>query len=327
MPNIIVTRSEAPIDEVIKKKISLFCNVKPDCVIENKTIDVLYEVPMMLEEQNLCDIVCRELDLKYDKCDLSDWTNMLERVKNRDKTVKIALVGKYTKLHDAYLSVVEALSHAGYENSAIIDIKWVDAETVNKDTVDSLLKDCQGILVPGGFGDRGIEGMVCAANYARVNNIPYLGVCLGMQIAVIEYARNVLNMENANSTEFDLETKYPVIALMPDQFGNIMGGTMRLGAYPCKVKEKTMLYKCYGDLNISERHRHRYEFNNDFREQMIENGLTIAGTSPDGKLVEAVEVEKNKFHVGVQYHPEFKSRPNRANPIFKGFINAAVNML
>ena len=327
MPNIIVTSSEAPIDEVIKKKISLFCNVKPDCVIENKTIDVLYEVPMMLEEQNLCDIVCRELDLKYDKCDLSDWTNMLERVKNRDKTVKIALVGKYTKLHDAYLSVVEALSHAGYENSAIIDIKWVDAETVNKDTVDSLLKDCQGILVPGGFGDRGIEGMVCASNYARVNDIPYLGVCLGMQIAVIEYARNVLNMENANSTEFDLETKYPVIALMPDQFGNIMGGTMRLGAYPCKVKEKTMLHKCYGDLNISERHRHRYEFNNDFRTQMIENGLTIAGTSPDEKLVEAVEVEKNKFHVGVQYHPEFKSRPNRANPIFKGFINAAVSML
>ena len=327
MPNIIVTRSEAPLDEVIKKKISLFCNVKQDCVIENKTIDVLYEVPMMLEEQNLCDIVCRELDLKYDKCDLSDWTNMLERVKNRDKTVKIALVGKYTKLHDAYLSVVEALSHAGYENGAAIDIKWVDAEGVNKDTVNSLLGDCQGVLVPGGFGDRGIEGMICAANYARVNNIPYLGICLGMQIAVIEYARYVLNMKDANSTEFNLETKYPVIALMPDQFGNIMGGTMRLGAYPCKVKEGTMLYKCYGDLNISERHRHRYEFNNDFRKQMIENGLTIAGTSPDEKLVEAVEVSNNKFYVGVQYHPEFKSRPNRANPIFKGFVKASVDML
>ena len=327
MPNIIVTRSEAPLDEVIKKKISLFCNVKPDCVIENKTIDVLYEVPMMLEEQNLCDIVCRELDLKYDKCDLSDWTNMLKRVKNRDKTVKIALVGKYTKLHDAYLSVVEALSHAGYENGAVIDIKWVDAEGVNKDTVDSILRECQGILVPGGFGDRGIEGMICAANYARVNNIPYLGICLGMQIAVIEYARYVLNMENANSTEFDLETKYPVIALMPDQFGNIMGGTMRLGAYPCKVKEGSMMHKCYGNLNISERHRHRYEFNNDFRKQMTENGLTISGTSPDKKLVEAIEVSGNKFHVGVQYHPEFKSRPNRANPIFKGFVKASVEML
>ena len=327
MPDIIVTRSEAPIDEVVKKKISLFCNVKPDCVIENKTIDVLYEVPMMLEEQNLCDIVCRELDLKYDKCDLSDWENMLERVKNRDKTVKIALVGKYTKLHDAYLSVVEALSHAGYENSAVIDIKWVDAEGVNKDTVDDLLKDCQGILVPGGFGDRGIEGMICAANYARVNNIPYLGICLGMQIAVIEFARNVLNMENANSTEFDLEVKYPVIALMPDQFGNILGGTMRLGAYPCKIKEGTMMHKCYGQLNIAERHRHRYEFNNDYRQQMIDAGLTIAGTSPDDKLVEAVEVAENKFYVGVQYHPEFKSRPNRANPIFKGFIEAAVSML
>ena len=224
-------------------------------------------------------------------------------------------------------TVVEALSHAGYENSAVIDIKWVDAEGVNKDTVDSILRDCQGILVPGGFGDRGIEGMICAANYARVNNIPYLGICLGMQIAVIEYARYVLNMENANSTEFDLETKYPVIALMPDQFGNIMGGTMRLGAYPCKVKEGSMMHKCYGNLNISERHRHRYEFNNDFRKQMIENGLTISGTSPDEKLVEAVEVSGNKFHVGVQYHPEFKSRPNRANPIFKGFVKASVEML
>lgn len=327
MPNIIVTRSEEPIDDVIKNKISLFCNVKKDCVIENKTIDVLYEVPIMLEKQNLCDIVCRELNLKYDKCDLSDWTQMLDRIKHRNKTVRIGLVGKYTKLHDAYLSVVESLSHAGYENEAIIDIKWIDAETVNKHTWEELLGDCDGILIPGGFGDRGIEGMIMAAQYARENNIPYLGICLGMQIAVIEFARNVLNMKDANSTEFNLDSKYPVISLMPDQYGNIIGGTMRLGSYPCKVKEGTIMHKCYGDLNISERHRHRYEFNNDFRQKVIESGMIIAGTSPDNKLVEAIEVSKNKFHVGVQYHPEFKSRPNRSNPIVRGFIGAVVENL
>lgn len=326
MPNIIVTRSEEPIDESIKRKISLFCNVKQDCVIENKTIDILYEVPIMLEKQNFCEIVCRELKIENKKCDLADWEEMLTRARNLEKTVKIALVGKYTKLHDAYLSVVEALSHAGYENGAKVDIKWIDAESVTYHSSDKILKDCDGILVPGGFGGRGIEGMICAANYARVNNIPYLGICLGMQIAVIEYARNVLGMKEATSSEFDPLVKYPVIDLMIDQYGNIpLGGTMRLGTYPCKIKENTMMKECYGVTNISERHRHRYEFNNKYRKQFIEGGLVLSGTSPDGKLIEAIEVPKNKFHVAVQYHPEFKSRPNRANPIFKGFIKATVN--
>ena len=326
MPNIIVTRSEEPIDDSIKQKISLFCNVKKDCVIENKTIDILYEVPIMLEKQGFCEIVCRELNIKSDKSDLSDWEEMLERVKNIDKTVTIGLVGKYIKLHDAYLSVVEALSHAGYENGANIKIKWVDAESVNYKSANKILSDCDGILIPGGFGDRGIEGMICAANYARLNNIPYLGICLGMQIAVIEFARNVLKMTNANSTEFDKFTLYPVIDLMIDQYGNIpLGGTMRLGAYPCKIKPNTIMELSYGKLNISERHRHRYEFNNKYKEKFIDKGMIIGGTSPDEKLVEAVEIPNNDFFVGVQYHPEFKSRPNRANPIIKGFIKATVN--
>ena len=326
MPNIIVTRSEEPIDDSIKQKISLFCNVKKDCVIENKTIDILYEVPIMLENQGFCEIVCRELNIKSDKSDLSDWEEMLERVKNIDKTVTIGLVGKYIKLHDAYLSVVEALSHAGYENGANIKIKWIDAETVTYESANKILSDCDGILIPGGFGDRGIEGMVCAANYARINNIPYLGICLGMQIAVIEFARNVLKMKNANSTEFDKFTSYPVIDLMIDQYGNIpLGGTMRLGAYPCKIKPNTMMELSYGKLNISERHRHRYEFNNKYKEKFIYKGMIIGGTSPDEQLVEAVEISNNDFFVGVQYHPEFKSRPNRANPIIKGFIKATVN--
>ena len=326
MPNIIVTRSEKTIDDNIKQKISLFCNVKKDCVIENKTIDILYEVPIMLEEQGFCEIVCRELNIKYDKCDLSEWKEMLERVKNLNKTVTIGLVGKYIKLHDAYLSVVEALSHAGYENGANVKIKWIDAETVTYNTAKEILEDCDGILVPGGFGDRGIEGMICAVNYARVNNIPYLGICLGMQIAVIEFARNVLGMKKATSTEFDKFTPYPVIALMIDQYGNIpLGGTMRLGAYPCKIKKDTMMEMCYRSLNISERHRHRYEFNNKYKDDFINKGMIIGGTSPDETLVEAVEIPENDFFVGVQYHPEFKSRPNRANPIIKGFIRATVN--
>ena len=326
MPNIIVTRSEEPINESIRQKISLFCNVKKDCVIENKTMDILYEVPIMLEEQGFCEIVCRELEIKYEKCDLSEWKEMLARVKNINKTVNIALVGKYIKLHDAYLSVVEALYHAGYENGANINIKWIDAESLTYNSVEEILNDCDGILVPGGFGDRGIEGMICAANYARINNIPYLGICLGMQIAVIEFARNVLGFNSATSTEFNKFTKHPVIDLMIDQYGNIaLGGTMRLGAYPCKIKEGTILAKSYGKLNISERHRHRYEFNNKYKNDFINAGMIIGGTSPDETLVEAIEIPKNNFFVGVQYHPEFKSRPNRANPIIKGFIKATVN--
>ncbi|WP_195250909.1 CTP synthase [Romboutsia sp. 1001713B170207_170306_H8] len=324
-PHIIVARSDEAIDENTKQKIALFCNVKPDCVIENNNTDVLYKVPIMLEENGLSKVVCRELGIKYDECNLAEWNNMIDRIDNREKSIKISLVGKYTKLHDAYLSVVEALNHAGYENKSNIEINWIDSEYVNDITVDELLKDSDGILVPGGFGDRGIEGMIRTARYARENNIPYLGICLGMQIAVIEFARNVLKLHEANSSEFVYYGKYPVIDLMHDQYGNLQkGGTMRLGAYPCKIKENTQLFKSYKTSEILERHRHRYEFNNKYRAIFENSGMIICGTSPDDKLVEAVEVENNDFYVGVQYHPEFKSRPNRANPIIKQFIKVSL---
>ncbi|HKM28984.1 MAG TPA: CTP synthase [Anaerovoracaceae bacterium] len=332
-PDIIVMRADEPIDEDIRQKISLFCNVKPDCVIENITLPVLYEAPIMLEKSNFSWIVCRELGINAGPCDMTDWTEMVERIKSRDKTVKIALVGKYVKLHDAYLSVAEALRHGGYENGAKVDIDWIDAEDVTEKTADKLLKHADGILVPGGFGDRGIEGKILAAQYARENNIPYLGICLGMQTAVIEFARNVLGLKDANSGEFDEEGPNKVIDLMADQQGNIpKGGTMRLGAYPCKITKGTTMEKAYSqnkttadDGNIiAERHRHRYEFNNEYRKQMEEAGLVIAGTSPDDRLVEAIEIPGNKFFVAVQYHPEFKSRPMGAHPLFREFIAAAL---
>jgi len=327
-PDIIVMRSDEPIDEEIREKISLFCNVKPDCVIENITLPVLYEAPIMLEKNNFSDIVCRELGIKAPKPDLSDWLAMLERIKNRTKTVKIALVGKYVKLHDAYLSVVEALRHAGYEHSAKIDINWVDSESLTEDTVDSILGDSHGILIPGGFGNRGVEGKILAAKYARENNVPYLGICLGMQIAVIEFARNVMGIEDANSHEFDPDSNNKVIDFMPDQYDEIdKGGTMRLGSYPCKIVSGTMMERCYKTSLIRERHRHRYEFNNDYREAMQKAGLVISGTSPDGTIVETIELPNNRFFVGVQFHPEFKSRPNRAHPLFSGFIEAAVEKM
>ncbi|HWQ79637.1 MAG TPA: CTP synthase [Anaerovoracaceae bacterium] len=324
-PDIIVTRSDEPIEEDIKQKISLFCNVKPDCVIENMTVPILYEAPMMLEESNFSEIVCRELCLPASTCDMRDWIAMLDRVKRRDKSVKIAIVGKYVRLHDAYLSVAEALNHAGYENGCIVEIKWVDAEEVKEDTVETFLGDCKGILVPGGFGDRGICGKIVAAGYARERNIPYLGICLGMQIAVIEFARKRLGLDGANSSEFNVNGCHSVIDFMPDQYGDIpKGGTMRLGAYPCKIKPGSMMEKAYGKELIQERHRHRYEFNNKYREAVEENGMVITGTSPDGRLVEAVELPGNDFFVGVQYHPEFKSRPNQAHPLFREFVKAAV---
>lgn len=324
-PDIIVTRSDEPIEEEIKQKISLFCNVKPDCVIENMTVPILYEAPMMLEESHFSEIVCREMSLPSMPCDMKNWTEMLERIRKRDKSVKIALVGKYVKLHDAYLSVAEALNHAGFENGCIVEIKWVDSEELTKNALDKLLGDCHGILVPGGFGDRGIEGKIAAAGYAREKNIPYLGICLGMQIAVIEFARKVLGLEDANSSEFDAGGRHSVIDFMPDQYGDIpKGGTMRLGAYPCRIKADSMMEKAYGKELIHERHRHRYEFNNQYREAMEEKGLVITGTSPDGRLVEAVEIQENRFYVGVQYHPEFKSRPNQAHPLFREFVKAAL---
>jgi CTP synthase len=324
-PNIIVLRCDEPLEQGIKDKISLFCNVKPDCVIENITLPVLYQAPLMLEENKFSDVVCRELALETAKPDMSDWLAMMDRIASRTKKVRIALVGKYVQLHDAYLSVAEALRHGGYENSTSVKIKWIDSETLTEETLESTLSDCDGILVPGGFGNRGIEGKILAAKYARENNIPYLGICLGMQTAVIEYFRNVIGYKDAHSTEFDPDSPHPVIALMPDQRGIIpKGGTMRLGAYPCAIRKGAFLEEIYGTDSISERHRHRYEFNNDFRDDLVKGPMTIAGTSPDNHLVEAVEIKENRFFVAVQYHPEFKSRPNRAHPLFRKFIEAAL---
>ena len=322
-PDIIVARVDEKMPDSIREKIAMFCNIEPECCIENLTVPVLYEAPMMLEKSNLSSIVCRILHLDPGTIDLREWEEMLARIHARSKTVKIALCGKYVQLHDAYLSVAEALAHGGYETDAKVEIKWVDTETLTGKNVASLLGDVDGVLVPGGFGTRGIEGKVVACRYAREHNIPYLGICLGMQVAVIEYARSVLGFEDANSSEFYPEGKHSVIDLMPDQYGVKMGGTMRLGAYPCKVIGPLMK-EAYGKELVQERHRHRFEFNNEYREVFEKNGMLIAGTSPDGALCEAVEVPANDFFVGVQFHPEFKSRPNNAHPLFREFVRHAV---
>ena len=324
-PDIIVCRVDEPMDESIKHKISLFCNVKPDCVIENMTLPILYECPIMLESQNFSDVVCRELGIDAPPPDLTSWKEMLGRIENRPNKTTIAIVGKYVKLHDAYLSVAEALRHGGYENESKVEMLWVDSETVNDANADELLGAADGILVPGGFGNRGIEGKIAACRYAREHNVPYLGICLGMQIAVIEFARNVAGIKDADSSEFAPDANC-VIDLMPDQHGNIpKGGTMRLGAYTCDIKDGTMLSNAYGEKEIRERHRHRWEFNNEYRERLTDAGLVISGTSPDGRLVEAVELADNDFFVGVQFHPEFKSRPNHAHPLFREFIKASLS--
>ena len=324
-PDIIVLRSDRKLEDSIFEKIALFCNVKKDCVIENLTLPNLYEAPLMLEKSNFSEIVCRELDIKTGVPDLKEWEQLIERIRGRKKTVHIGLVGKYVKLHDAYLSVAEAMRHAGYELNTHIKIDWIDSETIKKESVDIVLSHLDGVIVPGGFGDRGIEGMILAAEYARKNDIPYLGICLGMQIAVIEFARNVAGLADADSREFNENCKYKVIDYMPGQSDDVgKGGTLRLGSYECDVEPGTMLSRCYGTLHISERHRHRYEFNNKYRELLMSKGLTIGGVSPDGHLVEAIELTNNSFYVGVQFHPEFKSRPNKAHPLFKGFINAAL---
>ena len=325
-PDIIVARVDQPMDDDIKRKISMFCTVPEDCVIENRTLPVLYQAPMMLEESHLSDIVCRELSIGAGKGDMSEWQEMLERIASRKEHVKIALVGKYVKLHDAYLSVMESLYHAGFENDSQVEIRWVESEDLTDQAAcKEAFADVDGIIVPGGFGDRGIEGMIQAAQYARENHVPCFGICLGMQIMVIEFARNVLGYKDANSSEFTPDGAHNVISLMPDQQGNIpKGGTMRLGKYPCTVAPGTKMAECYGESEIWERHRHRYEFNNDFRQEMQDAGLVISGTSPDGHLVETVELPGRDFHLGAQFHPEFKSRPNRAHPLFKGFIAAAL---
>ena len=325
-PNIIVLRCDEPIrDSGIFHKVAGFCNVKLDCVIENLTLPVLYEAPLYLEERGLSSVACRELHLTVPEPDLTEWQAMVAAIKSRSKTVTIGLVGKYVQLHDAYLSVSEALRHAGFYLDAKVNIRWIDSEGITAETAESVLSGLDGILVPGGFGSRGIEGMILAAQYARENRIPYFGICLGMQVAVIEFARHAAGIADADSGEFAPECAHKVIDFMPGQSDEVdKGGTLRLGSYPCVIRAGSTMERCYGTQMISERHRHRYEFNNDYREAFTGAGLTLSGLSPDGRLVETVELSDRPFYVGVQYHPEFKSRPNKPHPLFKGFLAAAL---
>lgn len=325
-PDVIVCRAELPLNEDIKAKIGLFCNIPSENVIQNMTAPNLYEVPLLLKAEGFDEVICQHLGLPCMQSVLTDWEEMIHRIKNLKKKVKIAIVGKYVALHDAYLSVAESLRHGGYESDCETIIKWVSSEKVSAETAEELLGDVDGILVPGGFGDRGIEGKIEAVRYARENNIPFFGICLGMQLAVTEFARNVLKLEGANSSEFEPDVKYPVIDIMPEQKGVAnKGGTMRLGKYPCKLEKGTKAMEAYATELISERHRHRYEFNNEYRDIVSQAGLKISGMSPDGKLVEIVELTNHPWFVGVQFHPEFKSRPNRAHPLFREFIKAALN--
>ena len=325
-PDIIVLRTDEKItDESIFRKVANFCNVAPDCVIENLTLPILYEAPLMLEEANLSGIVCRTLHIDAPVPDLTEWSAMVDRVRHQNKRVTIGLVGKYVQLHDAYLSVAEALRHAGYALDARVNIEWIDSEAITEETCEELLSGLDGIIVPGGFGSRGIEGMILTAKYARLHHVPYFGICLGMQIAVIEYARHALGLQKANSHEFDECTPDPVIDFMPGQSDEIdKGGTLRLGGYPCCIVPDTTMARCYGKDRIDERHRHRYEFNNLYRERLENAGLTLSGISPNGRLVEAVELSDEDFYLGVQFHPEFKSRPNRPHPLFLGFVGASI---
>lgn len=326
MPDVIIARCDEPLEEGILQKLAAFCNVEPDCVIENRTLGSLYEVPLMLHAAGLDDLVCKRLGFETREPDLAEWSALCRRIGSLERKVNIAIVGKYVELHDAYLSVVEALNHAGYANNAAVTLDWVDSESLTPETVDARLAKADGVLVPGGFGKRGIEGMVLAADWARRNKVPYFGICLGMQIAVIDAARALANLPGANSREFDPEGDACVIDLMPDQQGNLpKGGTMRLGAYPCAVQPGTLLHRIYGQSMISERHRHRYEVSNDFRAALSEAGVVFSGLSPDGRLVEAMELPDHPFFVGVQYHPEFKSRPDKPQPIFRNFVAAALD--
>ena len=322
-PDIIVTRQEMPLEESARHKIALFCDVKPDCIIENFTVPCIYEAPLMLERSNFSAVACRELGLETREADLTEWKEMLRRATEPSRTVRIALVGKYVRMRDAYLSVAEALRHGGFDNEVRTVIDWIEAEDVTEDTAEQLLKEADGILVPGGFGERGVEGKILTAKYAREHDVPYLGICLGMQTAAIEFARDAAGIADACSGEFS-DAGSKVIDLMPDQQGNIpKGGTMRLGAYECRLADGGMLKGIYGAESVAERHRHRYEFNNAFRDVLTSKGLRLEGLSPDGRLVEAVSVPGCRFFVGVQYHPEFKSRPNKAHPLFAAFIKAA----
>ncbi|MCM1524859.1 MAG: CTP synthase [Ruminococcus sp.] len=323
-PNIIVCRSEKEIPEDMRSKIALFCNVRDEDVIQNLTAPSLYEIPLWLEKEGLARIVCHHLGLEDREPDLAEWEEMVDRAKSAKGKVTIGLVGKYVMLHDAYLSVAEALRHGGIVNGAEVDIRWINSEEITGKNAAKQLKGCDGIIVPGGFGDRGIEGMIEAIRYARESKTPLFGICLGMQMAVVEFARNVLGLSGANSTEFG-ETPYPVIDIMEDQKSiTEKGGTMRLGLYPCKLSEDTVCRRVYGDELIYERHRHRWEFNNTYRSAISEKGMKIAGISPDERLVEIVEIPDHPWFVGVQFHPEFKSRPNKAHKLFADFIRASL---
>ena len=322
-PNIIIARADEPLDDGIKAKIALFCNVKPDCVIENITLPSLYEAPLMLHKNGLDGVVCRELGIDAPEADLSEWRAMTKRIGARTKRAIVAIVGKYVRFRDAYLSVIEALNHAGFEAGTNIDIRWIDSQDVTEYNARELLSGLDGMIIPGGFGDRGIEGKIAACRYARENGVPFLGICLGMQIAVIEFARNVCALEGAHSSEFDEAAPHRVIDLMPSQSGMLgSGATMRLGAYPCALAPGSLLKALYGRDEIGERHRHRFEFNNAYREALERGGMIISGVSADGGLVEAVELT-GRFFVGVQFHPEFKSRPNKPHPLFCGLVKAA----
>ena len=323
-PDIIVCRSEKPLDQGLKDKIALFCNVPNTHILQNLDVEYLYEAPLALEKENLAKVACECLHLDCPEPDLTDWKEMVHDLRNPNKEVRIALVGKYTALHDAYISVVEALKHGGIPLHTTIDIKWVDSEMLNVDNTNELLGDVNGILVPGGFGIRGVEGKILAAKYARENNIPYLGLCLGMQVAIIEFARHVCGFNDAHSIELDPNTTHPVIALMPDQNGvEDIGGTLRLGAYPCILDKTSHAYEVYKTEEISERHRHRYEVNNDYRTTLNEHGMSLCGTSPDGRIIEMIEIKEHPWFIATQAHPELKSRPNRPHPLFRGFVEAA----
>ena len=325
-PDVLVCRSEYPLTDELRSKIALFCNVPVSHVLQNLDVEYLYEAPLAMEREKLADVVMESLGLEKRKADLTDWEEMVESLRHPDKTVNIAMVGKYTQLHDAYLSVVEALKHGGIACKAKVEITWIDSEELNEKNLDQRLYSVDGILVPGGFGTRGTEGMILAAQYARVHKLPYLGICLGMQMAIVEFARHVLGYEDANSIELDPKTTHPVIALMPDQEKvEDLGGTLRLGSYPCVLQDDTLSLELFGKKEIQERHRHRYEVNNAYRGELAAKGMIIAGTSPDGHIVEMIEIPENPFFVGTQGHPEFKSRPNHAHPLFRGFVKAAAN--
>ena len=324
-PDIIVVRNELALTDELRAKISLFCDIPKQNVIESRDVSNLYELPVNLKAQKIDDIVLKHFGLSAPEADMTEWLALVDRVDNLKENIKIALVGKYVELHDAYISVVESLKHAGYKHNSKITIDWIQSEDVTEENVNDYLKDADGILVPGGFGDRGVEGKITAIKYARENKVPFFGICLGMQLAAVEFARNVCGLTGAHSSELDPNTPYPIINLLPDQEDVVeMGGTLRLGSYPCTLAEGSVAHKEYGEINITERHRHRYEFNNFYRERLTDKGLVLSGVSPDGRLVEIVELPEHPWFVAGQFHPEFKSRPEKAHPLFAGFIRASL---